>query len=294
MSDPAPVARVDGRDVREILATPKPYAIGVCAGLAAVVLAMVADAGTVFPAVSTGASAVAIGAVTFLAVLCVSAAGSAARDTAAVRFYRDELDVTGRSVVGDDTVTVSYDDVDLVVRTSGGDVATYELVRSGKERVVLRNVTDPETVERTLFELVPSPRERNERAREATDRSMAQRLSDRVPMAQLGDRVEDEGDGDRPIGHERAFWRQWPSDHPLPDSPILGQAAYRRVMAGQSIAMSDAPEREGNAAVVDSGADVEDLARGRHSENAWGELSGSGGAWFDKEKNRIEDGEHDY
>jgi hypothetical protein len=65
-------------------------------------------------------------------------------------------------------------------------------------------------------------------------------------------------------------------------------------MDGQRLTASDAPERERDTAVVPPGTDVEQLAQGSHSEKAWGELSGSGGAWFGKEKNRIEDGEHDY
>ena len=294
MGDPDPAVRVSGRPGGEILAVPKPYATGIGAGAAAGVLAALADVGDALPAVNTGSGAVAVGLATGLAAFCVAAVASAYRDTAEVRFYRDELAVEGRSVLGDDTVTVRYDDVDLVVRRSGGNVATYELLRSGKPSVVLRNVTDSRTVERALFQQVPSPQERNEAAREATDRSMAERLSDRVPMTQLGDRVEEEGNGDRPVGHERAFWRQWPGEQPLPDSPILGEAAYRRVLDGTTLAASDTPEWDGNTALVDPGADVEELARGQQSDHGWGKLSGSGGAWFEKEKSRIEDGEHDY
>jgi len=294
MGNADPVARVSGRPVGAVLTTPALSATGIGAGVAAGVLAALADVGTVLPAVSTGPGAVAVGIAVGLAVFCVSVVASASRDTAELRFYREELEVAGRSVLGDHTTTVRYDDVDLVVRLSGGDVATYELLRSGRSPVVLRNVTDPETVERTLFQRVPSPRERNEDAREATDRSMAERLADRVPMTQLGERVEEEGGGDRPIGHERAFWRQWPAEQPLPDSPIVDEAAYRRVMNGQTLAASDAPERDGTTAIVDPGADVEQLARGQQSDHGWGELSGSGGAWFGKEKSRMEDGEHDY
>jgi hypothetical protein len=303
MGEPSPVAQVSGRPVGEVLTTPELYAFGVGGGAVAGVLAVLADVGAVLPALSAGAGAIAVGVATGLAVVCVLAAASVYRDTEAVRFYRDELEAVGRSVVGERTVTVRYDDVDLAVRRSGGDVATYELLRSGKPSVVLRNVTDPETVERTLFRRVPSPQERNEEAREATDRSMAERLSDRVPMSQLGERVEAEGSADRPIGHERAFWRQWPSDRPLPDSPIVGEAAYRRVMSGQALAASDTPERGGVSdtsvrggatATVETPRDVEELARDGRSKHEWGQLTGSSAAWFGKEKNRIEDGEHDY
>jgi hypothetical protein len=289
-----PVARVSGRPLGEALTTPKLYAFGVGAGAATGLFAALADVGAGLPALGTPGSAVVAGIAAGFVVFCVSVAASAYRDTGEVRFYRDELAVEGRSVAGDDTTTVGYDEVDLAVRRSGGDVATYELLRSGQSPVVLRNVSDPETVERTLFEQVPSPRERNEEAREATDRSMAERLSDRVPMRQLGERVEDEGGGDRPIGHERAFWRRWPSERPLPDSPILGEAAYRRVIDGQTLTASDTPGRDRDTPTVDSGADVERLARGKHPEPGWGELTGTDGAWFGKEKSRIEDGEQDY
>jgi hypothetical protein len=234
MTDRQPVVAVDGLSpltaLRDRGALGSVLVVGVVTGLV-----------VRFSAVGAGAPGTAL-------VAGLVAAGVAAgalvvrewlRTPAAVRFYREEL-VVDRHFPGGST-TVAYDEIDLVVDRENRDgIGSYELVRSGQEPVDVWHVADPATFERVLVDRVPAPAER--------------------------DRAADTGDGtERPVEHERVFWRGWPSDEPLPETPLVGASALPASL-DRGV---DIPEkrRRGNASgQVDGRWRSDELAVGAHRD----------------------------
>jgi hypothetical protein len=247
MTDNQPVATVDGLSPFAALRDPQTLGSVLVVG---VVTGMVVR----FSAV--GESSPATGMVAGLVATLVAAGALAVREwfrtPAAVRFYRDEM-MVDRHFPGGST-TISYDEVDLVVgREKRDGVGSYELVRSGQDPVDVWHVADPATFERVLVDRVPAPAER--------------------------DREADTGDDtERPIEHERVFWRGWPSDEPLPETPLVGASALPASLDSGI----DIPEKHRRG---DASGSVE--GRWRSDELAAGTHHGAGGGPLDLEDSAL-------
>ena len=233
MTDRQPVATVDGLSPLVVLRDPRTLGN-------VLVVGVVTGAVVRFSAVGEGSPVTALvaGVVALTVAAGVLVAREWVRVPAAVELYRDEL-VVDRHFPGGST-TIPYDDIDLVVgREKTDGVGSYELVRSGEGPVDVWHVTDPATFERAMVERVPAPTERD---REAG------------------------GDTDRAIEHERVFWRGWPSDEPLPETPLVGASALPASL-DRGV---DIPERhrEGTAAGrVEGRWNSDELALGDHRDD---------------------------
>lgn len=241
MGDRQSIARVEGRPVRAVLTDATPYAVALLVAVVTGVATSMTGV-TVTSLGGSGGEPLVVGFGAGVIALCCVAAWSVLRDPVEVRLFRDELAVGRRPGFLDRSDVVAYADVDLVVRTDDRDAdATYELVRSGQSTVALRHVRDPETFERVLAERVPSPRERNRRANGADET-------------------------DRPIEHERTFWRRWPSDASLPVTSVVGAASLPAAVDDGVQFRTDAGTTTGGNDIVHGDASVEDLARGQYAD----------------------------
>ncbi|WP_164471541.1 hypothetical protein [Halosimplex salinum] len=202
MSSHSPETRIEASPTGAVASALRRGGVAALVGVAVGVLlrSLLAQYGVGAPslAVLVGVTAV-VAASGVLALAATRAAGTS------VRFGRDRLAVAGDGPFGPlvSETTVDYDDVDLVLRRdTGGDrrvgTASYELVRSGELTVRLNHCADPETVERELDRRVPTPRDRADTVDEDAVRTALQ--------------------------HERVFWRDWPSDEPVPRSAVVTSA----------------------------------------------------------------------
>jgi len=154
------------------------------------------------------------GSVALLAVTAIAAAGTAwvvgrALRTVGreVRFDRSALGVVTTDPLGRqrEALSVPYDKIDLVVRAElrrqgSTTAANYAVFHAGEDSpLTIAGVEDPQAFERAVESSVESPDE-------------------------VAWHAEDDYGRRRGVESNRAFWRDWPDDEPIPRSAIIDQS----------------------------------------------------------------------